>query len=191
MSYGLRPVRYKSGAPYNGAANVYFVPASDSTALFVGDPVIIAGSGDANGIATVTRAAAGARITGVVVGFTVNPAETTDGAMRTGFRAASTDAYVLVADDPELLFECREDAVGGALAVGDIGNNVDLIAANGSTVTKKSGYLLDSSTKVTTAAQVRIVGFSTRTGSVVGSNPDVLVSIVESTQSPDSGVTGV
>jgi hypothetical protein len=38
---GLTPVRYASGAPYNGAANVYFVPASDSTALYIGDPVIM------------------------------------------------------------------------------------------------------------------------------------------------------
>lgn len=191
MSYGLRPVRYKSGAPYNGAANVYYVPASDGTALFVGDPVIIAGSGDANGVSSVTRAAAGARITGVVVGFTTNPADTTDGAIETGYRVASTEAYVLVADDPTLLFEAREDAVGGALAVADIGLNVDLVAAAGSTVTRKSGYLLDSSTKATTAAQVRIVGFSHRVGNTVGSNPDVLVSIVENTEAPDTGVTGI
>lgn len=188
MSYGLRPVRYKSGAPYNGACNTYFVPASDSTALFVGDPVLIAGSADANGVATVGRAAAGARITGIVVGF--QPL-TTAGVTELGYRAASTACYVLVADDPELLFEAREDAVGGALAAVDVGLNVDLIAANGSTATRKSGYLLDSSTKVTTAAQVRIVGFSQRVNNVIGSNPDVLVSIIENTEAPDTGLTGI
>ncbi|MCH9836748.1 hypothetical protein K0U83_13860 [bacterium] len=191
MSYGLRPVRYKSGAPYNGAANTYFVPSSDSTALFVGDPVLIAGSADADGVATVARAAAGARITGVVVGFSAYPGDTTDGALETGFRAASTNAYVLVADDPDLLFEAREDAVGGALAVADVGLNVDLVAAAGSTATRKSGYLLDSSTKATGTAQVRIVGFSQRIGNVIGTNPDVLVSIVETTQSPADGSTGI
>lgn len=191
MAIGLRPVRYKSGAPYNGACNTYFVPASDGTALFVGDPVIIAGSGDADGVSTVTRAAAGARITGVVVGFSANPTDTTDGALETGFRAASTAAYVLVADDPTLLFEAEEDAVGGALAAVDIGLNVDLVAANGSTVTKRSGYLLDSSTKVTTAAQVRIVGFSQRVNNVIGSDPLVLVSLIENTEAPDTGLTGI
>lgn len=191
MAYGLRPVRYKSGAPYNGAANTYYVPASDSTALFMGDPVLIAGSADANGVPSVARAAAGARITGIVVGFTANPADTTDGAIETGYRAASTEAYVLVADDPNLLFEAREDAVGGALAVADVGLNVDLVAAAGSTVTKKSGYLLDSSTKATTAAQLRVVGFSQRVGNVIGTNPDVLVAILENTEAPDSGLVGI
>lgn len=191
MAYGLRPVRYKSGAPYNGAANTYYVPASDSTALFVGDPVLIAGSADANGVPSVARAAAGARITGIVVGFTANPADTGDGAIETGYRPASTEAYVLVADDPTLLFEAQEDAVGGALAVADVGLNVDLVAAAGSTVTKKSGYLLDSSTKVTTAAQVRVVGFSQRIGNVIGTNPDVLVSLIENTEAPDTGLTGI
>lgn len=191
MAIGLRPVRYKSGAPYNGAANAYYVPASDSTALFVGDPVIIAGSGDVEGVSSVTRAAAGDRITGVVVGFTTNPNDTTDGAIETGYRAASTEAYVLVADDPTLLFEAQEDAVGGALAAADIGLNVDLVAAAGSTVTKRSGYLLDSSTKATTTAQLRIVGFSQRVNNVIGSDPLVLVSIVETTQTPAAGTTGV
>lgn len=191
MAIGLRPVRYKSGAPYNGAANTYFVPASDSTALFVGDPVIIAGGGDANGVSTVTRAAAGARITGVVVGFSANPSDTTDGALETGYRAASTAAYVLVADDPALLFEAEEDAVGGALAAADIGLNVDVVAGSGSTVTRRSGYLLDSSTKATDAAGLRIVGFSQRVNNTIGSNPLVLVSIVEATETPAAGSTGV
>lgn len=191
MAFGLRPVRYKSGAPYNGAANTYYVPASDSTALFVGDPVIIAGSADANGVASITRAAAGDRITGIVVGFTANPNDTTDGALETGYRAASTEAYVLVADDPALVFEAEEDAVGGALAAADVGLNVDVIAASGSTVTKKSGYLLDSSTKATGSFQLRIVGFSQRVNNVIGSDPLVLVSIVETTESPAAGTTGV
>jgi len=191
MSIGLRPVRYKSGAPYNGACNTYSVPVGDTTALFLGDPVILAGSADATGVATVTRAAAGDRITGVVVGFSALPADTTDGALETGYRLASTAALVLVADDPDLLFEAEEDAVGGALAAVDVGLNVDLVAAAGSTATKRSGYLLDSSTKVDTTAQLRIVGFSQRVNSVIGSDPLVLVSIVESTQTPAAGTTGI
>lgn len=188
MSYGLRPVRYKSGAPYNGACNTYFVPASDSTALFVGDPVLIAGSADANGVSTVARATAGGRITGVVVGF--QPL-TAAGVTELGYRAASTACYVLVADDPELVFEAREDAVGGALAATSVGLNVDLIAAAGSTVTRKSGFLLDSSTAATTAAQVRIFGFSQRIGNTIGTNPDVLVVISETTEAPADGSTGI
>lgn len=194
MAFGLKPVRYKDGSVYNGAANVYFVPATDATALFVGDPVIIAGSGDVEGVPTITRAAAGDRITGVVVGFTSNPASTagSDTAMTVGYRAASTADYVLVADDPTLLFEVTEDAVGGALAVADIGNNADLVAGNGSTYTKLSGYALDSSTKATTTAQVRIERLSPVINNVLGSADTVwLVSIIEATGTPSAGTTGV
>jgi hypothetical protein len=197
MAIGLRPVRYKSGAPYNGAANTYFVPASDATALFIGDPVIIAGDGDANGVSTVTRATAGGanRITGVVVGFVGNTnslvAPATKSALELGYRPASTAAYVLVADDPSLMFEAEEDADGGALAATAIGNNISLIAGNGSTVTKRSGFMLDSSTAATTSLQLRILGFSQRVNNVIGSDPLVLVSIVQATETPAAGTTGV
>lgn len=185
---GLRPVRHKSGAPYSGAVNTYFVPASDGTALYIGDPVIIAGSGDADGVSTVTIAtAAGAgRVTGVVVGFVPSPTFTTK------YRPASTAAYVLVADDLDLVFEVQEDAVGGALAVTDIGLNADLIAGSGSTVTGLSAWQLDTSTKATTATlQLRIVGFVQRANNEVGANAKVLVRINLPTETGAVGSTGV
>jgi hypothetical protein len=172
---GLIPRRYRSGAPYNGAANTYSVPASDSTALFIGDPVQIAGSADANGVATVTRATAagGNFIAGVVVGFEPSPS-----VVANGYRLASTLANVLVADDPELIFEIQEDAVGGALAAADVGLNADLVAGTGSTATKQSGFELDTSTKQTTATlQCRIEGFVQRPDNEIGANAKVLVSI--------------
>ncbi len=190
VAFGLKPVRYASGAPYNGAAKEYFVPSSDGTALFVGDPVIIAGSADAGmTAATVTRATAGAtnRITGVVVGF-----RPSDSIIANGYRLASTDAYVLVADDPDLLFEIQDDSVGGALAAADIGLNADLIAASGSTVTKRSGFMLDTSTKATGATlQLRIEGLVPRVDVEVGTTAKVLVRINLPTQTGASGSTGV
>lgn len=191
--FGLWPVRYKSGAPYNGACNLYYVPSSDATALFKGDPVILAGSGDANGVPSITRAAAGDRISGVIVGFAPKPGATAGSvtAVNRGYRAASEADYVLVADDYDLLFEIQEDSDGGALAVTDIGNNADLVAGSGNANSKLSGYQLDSSTKATTSAQVRIVGLSQRVDNEVGTNAVWLVSIVESTQTPAAGTTGV
>lgn len=180
---GLKPVRYASGAPYNGACSRYFVPATDGTALFVGDPVILAGDADANGVATVTRATAASagRITGVVVGVVNTPSLTTR------YRAASTAQYVLVADDPGLLFEIQEDAVGGALAATNVGQNVDLIAGNGSTVTGLSGFQADSSTAATTSTlQLRIEGFAQRVDNVIGANAKILVRI---NQQMDAAVT--
>lgn len=172
---GMRPVRHRNGAPYNGAANRYFVPATDGTALFLGDPVIIAGSADADGVATVTRATAagGNYLLGSVVA--VEPV-TRDS---TTYRAASEARYVWVADDPDLIFEMQEDAVGGALAVADVGLNADLIAGTGSTVTGLSAFQLDTSTKATTnTLQLRIMGFSQSVNNEVGNaNAKVLVAI--------------
>ncbi len=193
MAFGLRPVRYKSGAPYNGAANLYSVASGESNNIFVGDPVIISGTGDTAGVPGVALAAAGDRITGVVVGFAPKiSAAASAMALNRGYRAASEADYLLVADDPNLLFEMEEDAVGGALATTDIGNNADVIAAAGSTTTKLSGYMIDSSTKATTSAQVRIVGFSQRVNNTIGgTSPVWLVSIVEATETPAAGTTGV
>lgn len=194
MPFGLTPVRYKSGAPYNGAANLYSVAAGETNNIFIGDPVLISGTGDAAGIPGVVRAAAGDRMTGVVVGFGqfdgASAGSTT--AINRGYRTASTADYLLVADDPALLFAVEEDAVGGALATTDIGNNADLVGGTGSTVTRRSGYMLDSSTKVTTTAQVRIVGFDQTIGNTIGgTGPVWLVSIVEATETPSAGTTGV
>lgn len=190
IAFGLKPVRYASGSPYSGSVNEYFVPASDSTALFVGDPVIIAGGADAGlTAATVTRATAGAtnRITGVVVGF-----RPSDSIIANGYRLASTAAYVMVADDPDLLFEIQDDSVGGALAAADIGLNADLVAGTGSAVTKRSGFMLDTSTKATGATlQVRIEGLMPRVDVEVGTTAKVLVRINLPTQTGAAGSTGI
>jgi hypothetical protein len=155
---GLVPVRHRNGASYNGAANVYYVPASYGTALYVGDPVkLVTDSSDANGVQTVELAAAGNVVLGAIISlafFDGSPVLRDSGR----YHAASTAGYVLVADDPEILFEIQEDGVGGAMGVGAVGRNADLVAsAAGSTVTGWSGYELDSSTLGTSTAQLRIV----------------------------------
>jgi hypothetical protein len=158
---GLIPVRHRNGAPYNGAFNIYHVPASDGTALFIGDPVVVVtNASDANGIPTVTRATAagGNFFSGAVIGV-VSAGEpmvtrTRDSAV---YRLASTLAYVMVADDPDLLFEIQEDSVGGSMAVGAASRNVDLVAGTGNTNSGYSGFMADSSTLAVTATlQLRI-----------------------------------
>jgi len=154
IARGLVPVSYRNGAPYNGAANVYYVPASDGTALFTGDPVAPVNAGsETKGIPTVTRATAagGNYLMGSVVGIVSHgdPAVTVQFST-VNYRAASTEMYVLVADDPNLLFEIQEDGVGGAMGVGAPSRNVDMVAGTGSTATGWSGFELDSSTLDTT-----------------------------------------
>lgn len=170
---GLRPVKHLDGSPYNGAANRYYVPATDGTALFVGDAVKSTGSADANGVAGVIQAAAGNNIRGVVVGVEPVAADSAS------YRAASTEAYVYVADAPDLVFEVQEDSVGAALAAVNVGQNADLVVAAGNTATGTSGMELDSSTAVGTTAQLRILGLAQRPDNEIGDNAKILVSINE------------
>jgi hypothetical protein len=73
-------------------------------------------------------------------------------------RAASTQSYVLVADDPDLLFEVQEDSVGGNLVMGAGGRNADLVSGTGNAATGYSGWMLDSSTiNTTNTLQMRIM----------------------------------
>lgn len=186
VAFGLDPIAPKGGIVQT---TEYYVPASDSTALFAGDPVIIAGGADAEGVQTVTRATAASagRITGVVVGFRPDPS-----VIANGYRVASVAGYVLVCDDPEQVFEIQEDSVGGALAAADIGLNADLIAGTGSTVSKKSGFMLDTSTKAVTATlQLRILGLQRRADNEMGANAKVLVRINLPTETGAAGSTGV
>ena len=115
---GLTPVRYLSGAPYNGACNRYFVPATDSTITYVGALVKLAGSADADGVPTVTTITATGSLTiGPVVA--VEPVSS-DSLI---YRAASTARYVYVADDPNLVFEAQ---CAGTLTATMIGNVCDV-----------------------------------------------------------------
>ncbi len=179
---GLRPVKHLDGSPYTGAVNRYYVPASDGTALFIGDAVKSAGSADANGVASVTRAAAGDTLRGVIVG--VEPV-TADSLI---YRAASTERYVYVADAPDLIFEIQDDSDGGALAATNVGQNADIIVGSGSTVTGLSGMELDSSTASASTAQLRILGFVQDPLNEVAANARFLVMINEHELKSAAGV---
>lgn len=189
---GLTPRRYRNGSPWMGAARTYYVPASDATAIFIGDPVIIAGGADTAGVPTATRATAGSagRVTGVCVGLRPGGNGTM---VPPRYRAASTAEYILVADDPDLLFEAQEDSVGGALAAANTHQNIDLIAgAGGSTFTGQSSFMLDSSTAAVTATlQMRLVELQRRVDNEFGDYAKWLVAINLPTETGAAGSTGV
>jgi len=179
LARGFVPLKDAAGKPYNGAVEMFYHAATDGTALYIGDPVVKAGSADSAGVPTVIRASAGGPISGVVQGFM--PDGTTNMA---GYGAASTGYYVLCATDPDLVYEIQEDAVGGAIAAADIGLNASMIAAAGSSTTKRSGFMLDTSTKATTAGlELKIMGLTQRPDNALSANAKVLVKINNHTDS--------
>jgi hypothetical protein len=155
--FGLKPVRYMSGAPYNGAANKYYVPATYATALFLGDPVVKTGTSNTafvrgfnpGTLPEVNKATAGDgnAITGVIVGF-----EPISGFDAPIYGPASTERIALVADDPNLIFHMQDDG-GGSLDATTVGLNAVLIYTHaGSTVTGQSGVEIDGGTSDAPAA---------------------------------------
>lgn len=175
-AFGLRPVRHMSGAPYNGAVNMYCILTADGTATFIGDAVKSSGSAanagttinglDLEGMPEVIQAAAGNNIRGVVVGFL--PLQT-DLSVR--HRKASTGRVALVADDPDLVFEIQENSSGSTVGVASVGLHADVIVGSGDATTGMSKMELDSDSvqTTTTQANLRILRMSPRQGNVVGS----------------------
>lgn len=144
---GLVPVAHRNGAPYNGAATVYYVPSTYATAIFIGDAVVKTGTSntakfeewDIATLPEVNRAGVGdaEAITGVVVAVGMNRDD-----LSKQYHAASTAGIVWVADDPDLLFEIQAD---GAVPAASIGLNAVLIDTHsGSTITGISGTELDT-----------------------------------------------
>lgn len=173
--FGLRPVRYASGGPYNGSANVYSTVSGDGTAIFVGDPVTLSGTGSTIGgilYADVDQAATGDIIAGVVIGVL---AETRDSLI---YRAASTVRRVLVVDDPDVLFEIQETSGGTAFTANDVGLNANFAVGTGSTTTGQSAVEINNVGEATTATlDLQIVGLSTREDNAIGANAKWLVKI--------------
>lgn len=157
---GLLPVGTVSGSPYTGAARVYSVAAANATAIFVGDLVTGATTSQTlNGVTMqdVVQGATGDVFQGVVVG--VLP----DTNASLPYRAASTLRRLLVADDPNLLFETDDISTGTPLAAADIGLNANVVVGSGSTVTGYSSMELDNSTEATTnTLDLKIVGVVNR-----------------------------
>lgn len=190
--FGLKLVGTVRGGPQNARISEYFVPATDGTAIFLGDAVKSGGTADSNtGRPTVAQAAAGDTIRGVVVG--INPIKGVavgSENLNRNYRPASTAMYLLVCDDPDAVFEIQEDAVGGTLALTAVGENADLIVGSGSTGTGLSGMQLDTSTHATTnTLALRILGFAERVDNTPASaNAKVLVKINKHELTSTTGV---
>ena len=149
---------------------MYYIPATDGTATFIGDAVKSAGSATSDGLyPTVAQAAAGDAIRGIVVGFSDQPyvSVNTDN-LNEKYRAASVARYAFVVDDPDVIFEVQEDSAGGSIAAASVGLSCDFVVGSGSTVTGKSAMEVDSSDVGTAAGQFKLLRVSNKVGNELG-----------------------
>lgn len=203
---GFFPVKHMNGSAYTGQGNMYQFAASDGTACFVGDPVILDGNASAGGIATIKRAAAAGPILGVVTGFVNVKMDPVTGAMTSGsialdtpqYRLASTAQYAIVEDAPDVVYEVEGTTGGSAYTylLADVSLNADgYYGGSGSTTSGVSAASLDLATKATTATlQFKILGTVQRVDNSCVSGTDVsvkyLVKANAATMGNGTGATG-
>ena len=169
---GLRAIRMLGGMVYNGSGSLYHVAVTDADVIAPGDPVIITGEADTDGIPTVTRASAGHanRITGVMNSITngegtvlqTSPLNT----------VTLTSQYILVHDNPQIVYEAQASTT---IVSGDIGATANLLIP-ASTTDGKSGAEVGAIAGASTS-QVQILRLVRRVDNALGANANLEVII--------------
>lgn len=161
---GLTPLEYLDGSPWSGKGRMFYIPSTDNNAYAIGDPVVMAGSADANGVASVTLATAGTA--GIVLGAVLGFGSTVYGGPGVDPNATSTIVipatklhayYVMVSDDPNIVYSIQEGGAGTALTVADVGSNANLVS--GTNTGFVSGWAMDNASVNTGATrQLQLLG---------------------------------
>ncbi len=171
--FGLRPVRSLNGAPWNGAATMYYIPSTDTNAYFVGDVVaslaggdVVSGASSVVLVGTRNAATTSGSSRGVIVGIGTNagnagsssPLGADPDALGTiSIPATKTKAYfVWVADDPTTVFEAQADTIAATA----FNKNCPLFVASAPAVPafNSASYAQGSAANTTQALPPKIVG---------------------------------
>lgn len=171
--YGFRPIRHLAGGVIRNSRRR--IASAYNTAIYMGDPVKLLGTGYIN------LAAAGDRILGIFAGC--NYVQSNGDVKWSPYWPASTatlgsaDVEALVWDDPNIVFQVQSGVTSPALA--DIGALADHVAGTGSAVTGQSGAYL-SGTVGTGTASFRILDFVNKPDNEIGQYADIEVQLFES-----------
>lgn len=141
-AFGLRPVKSLNGHPWTGAAWKCWHSSTNSSAIYLGDPVKPLGNACSNGCCIEiipSGTGDGSSWMGCLVG--VEPLTTSFGATSTIYVAASTSRFCNVVADPNMVFEMQAD---DSNAITDVLANALFVAGTGSTITGLSGFEMDS-----------------------------------------------
>lgn len=184
MSYGTnrgngcKPIRYLNGSPWNGAQNGYPIASAYATAVYQYDPVISLADG------TIGIGVAGSPVRGVFTG--VQFTDTTGTLQNLPYWPAaqatfsSANATAFIEDDPNLVMTMQETngsgAAGTALALADVGLNINFYVQAGAAPSYISGTTINNASEATDATlNLKIMGLDPYPGNVVGSYANWLV----------------
>lgn len=169
--FGLRPVKHRNGADWDGRANQYFLHSSNTDAIRVGDVVTknltLAQIDPTYGLPSVSKAASTNIIQGVVVGVGTsyggpyaNPAD-----LDAVYAPATKTRhyYLLVCDDPGVIYEIQEQSVASQITGAHIGCNQILVVGSPAAAVRFSTTQVagvTTSTPAATTFDVKLLGLS-------------------------------
>lgn len=174
---GFVPSRYLDGSRWTGACNLYVVQAAEPNQINVGDTVKSSANMDANGIPAVTKITNGTDTArGVVIGVLLatpnNPSlvgTVLDNSLQNIPAVKARDYYVMVVDDPSVLFEIQDDGLN-LLTVAAANKNASYTVTNPTAPQQNSAsVLLTASVAVTQGLPLKLFGLVQR--------PDVSLAI--------------
>lgn len=169
--FGLAPVQYRNGAPWNGACRRYYIPSADASAYYIGDVVKSAANADANGVPAVQAAAGTDTLRGVLIGVEQAAPEAVSllgvdlPLSRVNIPASKTrDYYVYIVDDQDVLFEVQGDSSAGNQVATSANKNCSLtIAAPSNTLLPYSNTVISGASIATTQGlNIKLIGLSPR-----------------------------
>jgi len=169
---GARPVGHLSGGLVR--ANEFKIADDYATAIYSGDFVKLAADG------TIQRAATGDELLGVFAGVRYKD-DTGEYFFKKHWPASQSASEIkaFVYDDPNIIYEMQHDSDGGNVAAADVGLMYDIVATAGDTLFNVSREEIDTSTGVTTTAQLRQIAIVDRADNEVGEFAKALVVINE------------
>lgn len=179
---GFVPTRTADANPYTGGTNMYVIQLADANQYGVGDVVKSFAGSDATGIPAVTKAAGTDTVRGVIVGVLVaapqNPSLVGVGldlSLQYIPATKARDYYVMVADDPAILYELQDDGLA-TLAPSSANKNASFTVTNPTSPQQNSSTVLNTSSVATTAGlNLRIMGLVQRADNAFGINAKWLV----------------
>lgn len=167
---GLKPIRYQSGATYDGKANTYTIASAYATNIGQWDPVVTLADG------TIGIGVAGSQCRGVF--SHVDYINTSGILVQSNNWVASTAAKTgttvraYVFDDPSLVMDVQEtDGSSGAgtpLALADIGLNINFVIGAPNTQGISTTSLNNTTEQTTATLNLKILALSDYPGNAVG-----------------------
>jgi hypothetical protein len=174
-AFGLRPIGKVGQNRDNGGLSEYSIAANDTSTIYFNDPVKATAAG------TIDVAGAGGDLLGSLNGvFYTDPTTKKPTWANHYSQVNAADTVAFVSDDPYERFEIQSNGTN-AITQASVFFNYDIAYTAGDSANYVSKVELNEATGVSTAAQLRLLGFSKDPdNSDIGSaNVNMVVSINE------------